>query len=173
MTSLILRSKLAINFSGAWLTKNLVRGQNRSGGLFWKCVRYWSVRTKSGPGGISVKRTAKMLAMDSFSNEAEDLMEEVYQYMTRKRYMYLLGCMEGGREAQGEKQSSLSYFFFATVSRSFVVVLHYKLNFPFHCAILSTKVQQLRNENHHLEEGDGIWQGGTNFGNLSGGTTFR
>jgi len=51
-------------------------------------------------------------AMDSFSNEAGDLMEEVYHYMTRKRYMYLLGCMEGEREAQGEKQSSLLLFCF-------------------------------------------------------------
>jgi len=33
--------------------------------------------------------------MDSFSDEAGDLMEEVYQYMTQKRYMYLLGCTEG------------------------------------------------------------------------------
>jgi len=34
-------------------------------------------------------------AMDSFSDEARDLMEEVYQYMTQKRYMYLLACTEG------------------------------------------------------------------------------
>jgi len=38
-------------------------------------------------------------AMDSFSDEAGDLMEEVYQYMTQKRYVYLLGCTEGEREA--------------------------------------------------------------------------
>ena len=93
--------------------EKLVRGQNRSGGLFWKCVRYWPVRTKSGGYKCQAHSENAILdAMDSFSNEAEDLMEEVYQYMTRKRYMYLLGCMEGGREAQGEKQSSLSFFFF-------------------------------------------------------------
>ena len=32
-------------------------------------------------------------AMDSFSDEAGDLMEEVYRYMTQKHYP--LGCMEG------------------------------------------------------------------------------
>ena len=33
------------------------------------------------------------------------------------------------------------------------------IKLSFHCAILSTKVQQLRNQDH-LEEGDCIWQGG-------------
>ena len=34
-----------------------------------------------------------MDAMESFSDNAEDLMEEVYQYMTHK--CYPLGCTEG------------------------------------------------------------------------------
>jgi len=38
---------------------------------------------------------------------------------------------------------------------------YYKLNFPFHCAILSTKVQQLRNKNHHLlKRGTAFGKGG-------------
>jgi len=64
-----------------------------------KCVRYWSVCTKSGPGGISVKRTAKMVYWMPWTHSAGDLMEEVYQYMMQKRYMYHLGCTEGEREA--------------------------------------------------------------------------
>jgi len=66
------------------------------------------------------------------------------------------------------------FFFFLPLFHVAVLVLHYKLNFPVHRAILSTKVQQLRNKDHHLEKGDCIWQGGTNFGNqkLSGGTKF-
>jgi len=53
-------------------------------------------------------------AMDSFSDKAGNLMEEVYLYMTQKYYMYLFGCME-------------VCCFFATVSLCFVVVLmlHY------------------------------------------------
>jgi len=47
-------------------------------------------------------------------------------------------------------------------------MLYYKLNFTFHCAILNTKVQQLRNKNHRLEEGDCIWQGVTNLAAKSG-----
>ena len=54
------------------------------------------------------------------------------------------------------------------------VMLHYKLNFPFHCATLSTKVQHPRNKTHRLEEGTVFGKGGTNFGNqkLSVGTNL-
>ena len=39
-------------------------------------------------------------------------------------------------------------------------MLHYKLNFPVHCATLSTKVQHPRNKNHRLEEGTVLGKGG-------------
>ena len=84
--------------------------------------------------------------------------------------------MHGRVKEKHKAKSNQVCHFFLPLSLSFVVVLmlHYELNFPFHCAILSTKVQQLRNKNHHLEVRDCIWQGGTNFGNqkLSGGTKF-
>jgi len=44
-------------------------------------------------------KNAILDAMDSFSDEAGDLMEEVYQHMTQKRYMYLLGCTEGRKRS--------------------------------------------------------------------------
>jgi len=59
-------------------------------------------------------------AMDSYSNKAGDLMEEVYQYMTQKCYMYLLRCTEGRKRS--EKQPSFSLFFLP-LFHSFVVVL--------------------------------------------------
>ena len=44
-----------------------------------------------------------MDAMESFSDEAGDLMEEVYQYMTQMHYMYPLGrpigCTEGRKRS--------------------------------------------------------------------------
>ena len=65
-------------------------------------------------------------AMDSFSDEAGDLMEEDYQYMMQKRYVYLLGYTEGRKRRR--KAIKFVIAIFATVSRSFVVVLvlHYK-----------------------------------------------
>jgi len=75
---------------------------------------------------------------------------------------------------KGEKQPNLSLLFFFFLKSCSCINVTHKLNFPLHCAILSTKVQQLRNKNHRLEEGYCIWQGGTNFGSqkLSGGTNF-
>jgi len=77
---------------------------------------------------------------------------------------YPLGCTEGRKRGIRWKATKLVLVVF---SLSFVVELHYKLNFPFHCAIQKTKVQQLRIKNHRLEEGDCIWQGGTNFSSQS------
>ena len=87
-------------------------------------------------------------------------MEEVY--MTQKHYMYTRKAKEKHNVKSNQATKFVIVIFFATVSLCFVVVLmlQYKFNFPFHCAILSTKVQQLRNKKHHLEEGDCIWQGG-------------
>ena len=42
----------------------------------------------------NVSRTV-MDDRDSLSDEAGDPMEEVYQYMMQKYYIYLLGCTEG------------------------------------------------------------------------------
>ena len=88
-----------------------------------------------------------MDAMDSFSDKGGNLMEEVYQYMTQAHYMYPLGrpigCTEGRKRSIRRKATKfVIVVFFATLSLSFVVVLmlHYKINFPFHFAILSTKV---------------------------------
>ena len=94
--------------------KNLVLGQNQSGGTIFGYQKL-SAQTGNVPvivlsvpkvvlWGTSVKCTTKcyltcqrmvMDAMESFSDEAGDLMEEVYQYMTQK--CYPLGCMEGGK----------------------------------------------------------------------------
>ena len=84
-------------------------------------------------------------AMDSFSDEAGDLMEEVYQYMTQKRYVYLLGCTDRQKRSIRRKATKF-VIFFLPLFHVVVLVFHYKLNFPFHGAILSTKVQQLRNK---------------------------
>ena len=88
------------------VTRNLVRGQNRSGGTIFGCQKL-SAQTGNvsiiGPSVPKVVRggykcqtyseNAILDAMDSFSDEAGDLMEEVYRYMTQKHYP--LGCMEG------------------------------------------------------------------------------
>ena len=75
-----------------------------------------------------------MDAINSFSNKAGDLMEEVYEYMMQKCYMYLLEYTEGRKRSI--RRQVCHCCFFPTVSLRFVVVLalHYKLNFPFHCA---------------------------------------
>ena len=41
--------------------------------------------------------------MASFSDEAGNPTEEVYQYMMQKHYMYLLGCMEGQKISVRQK----------------------------------------------------------------------
>ena len=41
--------------------------------------------------------------MDSFSDEAGDTMEEVYQYMMQKHHMHLLGCTEGQKKSVRQK----------------------------------------------------------------------
>jgi len=87
--------------------ENLVWGQNRSGGTIFGC-QICPPRPEMCPllvrpyqkwsGGYKCQahsENAILDAMDSFSDEARDLMEEVYQYMTQKRYMYLLACTEG------------------------------------------------------------------------------
>ena len=92
----------------------------------------------SGGGGGGVYKcqahseNAILDAMDSCSDEAGDLMMEVYQYMTQKLYMYLLGCTEGQNKSIRKSNQVCHCFLFATVSQSFVIVLvlHYKLNFP-------------------------------------------
>ena len=161
-------------WTGVAVTKNMVRGQNRSGGPFLvakNCppgpemcpllVRPYQKWSRGIYKCQAHSENAILGAMDSFSNKAGDLMEEVYQYMTQKCYMYLLGCTEGRKRSTRRKAMKfvIVLFFFATVSRSFVavLVLHYKLNFPFPCALLSTKVQQLRNKTIILKR-DQFWQ---------------
>jgi len=51
-------------------------------------------------------------AMDSFSEGAGDLMQEVYQYMTPKCYMYLFGCMEGRKRSIRRKATRFVIVFF-------------------------------------------------------------
>ena len=41
--------------------------------------------------------------MDSFSDEAGETMEEVYQYMMQKHHMHLLGCTEGQKRSVRQK----------------------------------------------------------------------
>ena len=61
--------------------------------------------------------------MDSFSDEAGDLMGEVYQYMTQKRYMYLLECTEWRKRSIRRKATKfVIVFIFAAVSRSCIII---------------------------------------------------
>ena len=106
-------------------TKNLVRGQNRSGGtilvakicpprpemcpLLVRVYQKWS-------GGYKCQEhseNAILDAMDSFSDEAGDLREEVYQYMMQsfKCYMYLLRCTEGRKRSIRQKATKFVILF--------------------------------------------------------------
>ena len=64
-------------------------------------------------------------AMDSFSDEAGDLMEEVYQYMTQKRYMYLFGCMEGRKRSIRRKATRFVIVFFLPLFYEVLFIFFY------------------------------------------------
>jgi len=75
---------------------------------------------QKGSGGYKCQahsENAILDAMDSFSEEAGDLMEEDYQYRTQKRYVYLR-CTEGWKRSIRRKATKFVIFFVATVSRS-------------------------------------------------------